>query len=623
MDKFAVGKSMKFVTTAILFLSLSWNSLTHGQSVQFQAKADEIVYVGERFNLIYTLNAEGTNFRGPDFKGLAVLSGPFTSTSSSVQVINGKVSRTVEYTFTYLLQAGQEGVYEIPPARISVDGTIYESNALKIQAIKGSAGQQGQQGSSQQGSGSSGTTSLKDDVFIRAIADKNNPMQGEQVIVTYKLYYRINISAPEFKKEPSFKGFWKNNLLEDRQNYVQYTEVYNGQKYNVAEIKKFALFPQKSGKIEIESGDAVCQGQVRAQSKKSSDPFFDNFFNDPFFNRYQNVEIPLTSNSLTIDVQPLPSTGRPVDFNGAVGDFTFESSIDKTELKANEAINLKFTVKGTGNIELIDKMNVGFPPDFEVYDPKINSNINATLTGVSGSKTFEYLIIPRTPGTFKINPVKFSFFDLKKKIYQTVTSPEFIIKVAKGDGNAANVTYSGVNQADIKYIGSDIRHIKTGMANFRFIGAYFFNSTTFYILMILPAVLFIVFIITLKKELKKRTNIALMRNRKATKVAQKRMKKAHTYLQENKKDAFYEEVSQALWGYLSDKFSIPMANLSMETVKDTLLAREVNEESISHFMDTLNHCEFARFAPGENGSDMQNIYNESVGIISKIESELK
>jgi hypothetical protein len=615
---------MKFVRSAILVFLFLRIPLIYSQEVQLRGTSEEIVYVGERFNLVYRLNAEGNNFRGPDIKNFMVLSGPQTSQSSSIQVINGKVSRSVEYTYTYLLSAGEEGVFEIPPAKVNVDGTIYESNALKIQVIKGSATQQNQPGSSSsQSSGTSGGGDFKDDVFIRAITNKSNPVQGEQIIVTYKLFYRINISAPEFKKEPSFKGFWKSNLIEDRQSYVQYTENYNGQKYNVAEIKKFALFPQKTGRIEIESANAVCQGQVRAQSKKSNDPFFDNFFNDPFFNRYQNVEIPLTSNSIAIDVQPLPSNNRPADFNGAVGDFNFESTIDKTELKANEAINLKFTVRGTGNIELVDKVNVSFPPDFEVYDPKINSNINANIAGVSGTKTFEYLIIPRTPGTFKINPVKFSHFDLKKNTYQTVFSPEYIIKVSKGDGTASNVTYSGVNQADIKYIGSDIRHIKTRSPNFKFTGAYFFGSTTFYFLMILPVLLFIAFIFLLKKELKKRTNIALMRNRKATKVAQKRMKKALVFLQENKKDEFYEEVSQALWGYLSDKFSIPLANLSMDTVKDTLLAREVKEDTISHFMDTLNHCEFARFAPGESGSDMQNIYNEAVVIISKIESELK
>lgn len=613
---------MKFVASAILFLILFQGNVLHAQGVQFKAKANDIVYVGERFNLVYTLNAEGNNFRGPDFKDFLVLSGPFTSTSSSVQVINGKVSRTVEYTYTYMLSAGQEGVFEISPAKVNVDGTIYESNSLKIQVIKGNSSQQ-QQGSSSRSQGSTGNVNLKDEVFIKAIADKTNPKQGEQVIITYKLYFNINISALEFKKEPSFKGFWKTDLLEDQQGYNQYSEVYNGRKYSVAEIKKYAIFPQRTGSLVIEPADVNAQGQIKAQQKSGNDPFFDNFFNDPFFNRMKNVEIPLESNAITLDVQPLPSSNRPVEFNGAVGSFSFESTIDKTELKANEAINLKFTISGAGNIELVDKLNVGFPPDFEVYDPKINSNINTTKIGVSGTKTFEYLIIPRTSGTFKINPVKFSYFDLKKNTYETILSPEYIIKVAKGDGSAANVTYSGVNQADVKYIGSDIRHIKTKNSGFKIIGTYFFNSTAFYALFIVPALLFVVFIFLLKKELKKRTNIALMRNRKATRVAQKRMKKAQAFLQENNRKAFYEEVSQALWGYLSDKFSIPLSNLSMDTVKDTLLAREVKEETISQFIETLNHCEFARFAPGDSGSDMKNIYDESVVIISKIEGDLK
>jgi hypothetical protein len=413
-------------------------------------------------------------------------------------------------------------------------------------------------------------------------------------------------------------------MNKDRQNYVQYTENYNGQQYNVAEIRKLALFPQKSGKIEIEAATAVCQGQVRDQSqKRNRDPFFDSFFNDPFFNRYKTVEIPLTANALTINVSPLPTSSQPADFNGAVGSFDFSSSIDKTSLKANEAINLKLTVKGKGNIELVDKLPIYFPPDFEVYDPKITSDIHVTDDGVSGFKTFEYLIIPRTQGTFTIKPVTFSFFDLKQGTYNSISSPEYTIRVAKGEGTAGNVTYSGVNQSEIKYIGSDIRHIKTRGLNLTPVGSYFFGSALFYVLLLAPVLLFILFIITMKKELKKRSNIALMKNRKATKVAQKRMKQAHVFLNENKKDKFFEEVSLALWGYLSDKFSIPLSNLSMETVRDALKGKEVSENAIGQFIETLEHCEFARFAPGENNSTMDSIYKEGVKIISQIENELK
>lgn len=611
----------------ISILSIFLFSVLHvfGQDVQFSGSAKNVVRIGERFNLIYSLDAEGNSFRGPEFKDFQVLTGPHTSQSSSVQIINGKVSRSVNYTYTYVLSAREEGIFEIPPAEVNVDGEIFTSNKVNVQVIKGTTSQPAQQGTTNNQKSTSGADdNYSDGVFIRVIASKRNPLQGEQIIVTYKLYYRINISAPEFNKEPSFKGFWKNDLNEDRKSYVQYTENYKGQQYNVAELKKYALFPQRSGQIIIEGADAVCQAQVKAQTQqKSRDPLFDNFFNDPFFNRYKTIEIPLSINPITINVSPLPTTNRPAEFNGAVGNFEFKSTIDKTELKANEAITLKFTVNGSGNIELIDKINVTFPPDFEVYDPKVSKNINATNNGVSGNKTFEYLIIPRTAGEFFINPVTFSFFDLISKTYKSITTPEYNINVSKGDGSVTNVTYSGINQADIKYIGSDIHYIKTNVPRFTTIGTYFFGSTTFYILLIAPVILFILFIILLKKELKKRSNIALMRNRKATKVAQKRMKKAQQFLKENKKNEFYIEVSQALWGYLSDKFSIPMSNLSMETVSDSLKKKEVKEETIAQFIETLNNCEFARFAPGGSASTMENIYNEAVNIISLIENELK
>jgi len=614
---------MRKFTFTILSIILFCATNLMAQDVSFQATSKNVVRTGERFNLIYTLNADGSNFRGPQFENFRILSGPNSSQSSSIQIINGKVTQSVEQTFTYMLSAGgEEGIFEIPSARVSVDGKTYQSNAVKIQVVKGST-QQGSQNQNNSGS-EAGIGDLKDDVFIRAIVNKRNPYQGEEIIVTYKLYFRINVSAPEFLKEPSFKGFWVSDLMRDRKNYLQYTETYKGQQYHVAELKKVALFPQRSGEITIEPVNLNIQAQIKAESqRKSRDPFFDNFFNDPFFNRYRTVEVPLNSNALKLNVKALPKTNKPATFSGAVGKFNFSSSIDKTELKANEALNLKFSVSGTGNVELVDKINVSFPPDFEVYDPKVSKNIKVSQNGVSGTKTFEYLIIPRTPGKFTIDKVNFSFFDLSSKQYKVISSPEYIIDVAKGEGTSADISYSGVNQADIKYIGTDIRFIHTLNPDLNIVGTYFFGSSIFYILLILPVVLFIAFTIIWKKELKKRSNIALMRNRKATKVAKKRMKQAQTFMKENKKDEFYVEVSQALWGYLSDKFSISMSNLSMDTVAETLKQKGVDENTQKQFIDTLNNCEFARFAPGENTSAMENIYSESVNIISKMESELK
>ncbi len=615
---------MQMLRTVILIITLLAGHLASAQEITFRASAKNVVRVGERFQLVYTVNGEGQNFRPPSIEGFDVLSGPSTSQSSSIQIINGSVSRSVEYSFTFILQArGEEGIFEIPASEVTVDGKTYTSNPVKVQVIQSGSNQQGQQ---QGGGGGEVTTAedLKDDVFVRAVINKASPVQGEQVVITYKLYFRINIASPEFKKEPSFKGFWVNDLLQNRQNLPQYQEVYGGQNYHVAELKKLALFPQRSGEFSIDPLEVNVQAQVRAKTQaRSRDPFFDSFFNDPFFNRYQNVEVPLKSNALTIRVKELPSANKPADFGGSVGSFDISSSIDRTELKTNEAINLKFTVSGTGNVELVDRLNVSFPPDFETYDPKVAKNMNYLASGVSGKKTFEYLLIPRAAGTFTIDPVSFTFFDLNKQQYITLRTTPYEIRVEKGDDSEAGFTYTGGNQADIRYLGSDIRHIRVGKPGFRLIGSFFFGSAIFYVLLAAPLFLFILFIMIWKNELKKRSNLALMRNRKATRVARKKMKKAESFLKENNKDAFYEEVSQALWGYLSDKFSIPLANLSIDTVNETLNARNVKEETIRKFTETLNNCEFARFAPGDSQATMENIYNEAVGLVSHMERELK
>ncbi len=595
----------------------------NGQGVTFKASAKNVVRIGERFNLTYTLNAEGSGFRGADIEGFVVVTGPHASRSSNMQIINGRVSQSVENTFTYILSAQKEGIFNIAPATVTVNGKKIQSNSVKVQVVKNTTQKQNVQGGN---SAASISESLKDEVFIKVVANKNKLMQGEQVIVTYKLYYKVNISsAPQFEKEPSFRGFWVKNLLKDRQNYVQYEESYKGQKYQVAEIKKIALFPQKSGKLTIEPATAVAQAQIKSQGqgRRSGDPFFDNFFNGSFSNRVKNVNVNLKTNRLTLNVKPLPTSNKPANYSGAVGDFRMNSVCDKTELKANEALNLKFTISGKGNVELANLPEINFPSDFEVYDPKISKNISISQNGVSGKKTFEYLIIPRNQGDFKIPPVKFSYYNLKKKKYETLSSPEYSIHVAKGDGSAANASFTGADHLDVKYLGKDIRHIKTQNPGLIPIGTYFYGSTLFYILIFAPLFLFILFIIIWKKELEKRSNLALMRNRKATKVAHKRLKKAHDFLKENKKNEFYIELSQAIWGYLSDKFSIPLANLSMDTVSESLAKKEVKEETIQQFIGTLNNCEFARFAPGESNSAMDNLYGEAMNVISKMENELK
>ena len=595
----------------------------NADEVRFTASAKNVVSVGERFNLIFKLTAEGKNFRGPSTNDFNILNGPYSSSSSSVQIINGRVSKMVEITYTYVLAAIKEGEFEIPAASVVVEGKTYKSNPVKIKVVKrqSSSGTRPSTGSNQQ---SKGGSNLKDQVFLKALANKTNPLQGEQIIVTFKIYTKVPISHIDINKMASFPGFWSKNMVDEKKQLRQYTEYINGEEFVVADVRKVALFPQKSGKLKIEPLEMQCVAQVRQKSQqKNRDPFFDSFFNDPFFNRYQNVGMNIKSNTLNINVKPLPVQNKPVSFTGAVGSFDFKSEINKNELSTNEAVNLKFTISGRGNIELIDLPAIQFPPDFEVYDPKISQNININDNGVSGWKSFEYLIIPRRSGEFKISPISFSYFDLQSRQYRSIPSKEFLLDIIKGKETGTPVTYSGINQEDIQYIGSDIRYISTDIPKFARINSYFFGSIWFFILLISPFVIFILIVIIWKKELKKRNNTALMRNRKATKIAHQRLKNAHQSLDADNNEIFYIELSKALWGYVSDKFSIPVASLSADTAEETLANENINKETIDRFLNTIKEIEFSRFAPGESSGARKNLYEMAVNAITKMERELK
>jgi hypothetical protein len=609
----------------LAFLGAGFMEL-HSQDIEFSAATKSNVQVGEQFRAVYTVNKQVDRFEGPDFEGFNVLSGPNQSTSQSYQFINGKVSQSYQITYTYYLQATKEGSFSIDPAKVLSEGKTFQSNTLTINVSQGAASQpqpQSKQGNQKQAQSSSGSPD-KNDIFIKATVDKSKPFQGEQVIIVYKIYTTVPISQINISKISSFPGFWSKSLLNDNDALKQSNEVINGKEYVVADLRKIALFAQRSGEIPIEPLELECMAQVKVENNRSRDPFFDSFFNDPFFNRnFQNVELKIESNPLTIDVRPLPADGKPVDFSGAVGSFTLSSELDKTELKTNEPLNLKITVTGKGNLELIDALPVSFPPDFETYDPKIINNISKNAGGLSGSRTFEYLLIPRNPGEFQIKPFGFSFFDPVKQAYMTLSTPRYDIKVIKGDDEPSGITYSGVSQKNIEFIGTDIRHIKTGFIGLQRINSYFLASSSFLMWMILPGLLFIAAIFFWSKNKKRSGNIALVRNRKANKVARKNLKMAGEYLGSRNTEAFFEEISRALWGYISNKFNIPLSDLSFETVNNRLADKQISEESIRQFTSVLENCEFARFAPGDKSEKMQGIYNDALEVISKIEQELK
>ncbi|MCX6276916.1 MAG: BatD family protein [Bacteroidetes bacterium] len=621
---------LKRLIVVLFVLFALYTSVGFSQDVQLTGQAKQVVSPGETFTLVYTLNSQGSGFQGPRIQSFDLLSGPNTSTSSSIRSVNGRTTMTITYSFTYLLQANREGTFDIPAATVTANGKQVTSNIVTVKVAKGVAasGTPGQSGGQNRSAAprSGAESGNINDVYVKAFASNSNPIQGEGIVVTYKVFTKVPIAQINISKLSSFSGFWSQNLMKENDKLPQTTQIIDGEQYVVADIRKIALFPLKSGSLVIDPLELSCVAQVRRQTKtKTGDPFFDDFFNDSFFNSgVANVEKTLKSNPVTINVRPLPNQSKPVDFSGAVGSFTFTSEIDKTRLKTNEAVTLKCTISGRGNIQLIDKMNVIFPPDFESYDPKVTSNIQTTASGISGNQIFEYLLIPRKPGKFTIKPILFSYYDLDKKRYETLTSPEFNLDVEKGSGEAGSIqSYSGANKEDIKYIGSDIRHIKEGVFELKPVGSKFFGSFLFWLLLIIPVFCFIGFVVLWRKMAARRSDTVLMKNLRATKTARKRLHSAEQFQKTGQQDDFYIAISQAIWGYLSDKFGIAVSELSIDSVHEALRQKSVEESLINQFIETLNNTEFARFAPGEKTVNMERIYNEALEVISSMERGLR
>ena len=591
------------------------------------------VMVGERFQGVFEANAEGKNFQAPSFEGFTVVGGPFTSSSSSFSMVNGSMSHTVRCTYTFALQAYQEGTFHVGSATLTVKGKKVSSEPFDIKVIPddGShAAPSGGGSSSGQGQSQQNTSDPQvsgKDLFIRVIPSKKTAYVGEQVVLTYKLYTKVPVSSLSVERMPSYAGFWTKDITDNNGGSLrQTTEYINGIEYTAAEIQKIVVVPQRSGTLPIDPMIIECIAQIRTESnrQRSMDPF-EAFFNDPFFNRnIANVRKELTSQTLNLEVKSLPENGKPASFAGAVGNFNFKSEIDKTELSTNEAFTLTLTVSGTGNVELLQMPTPVFPPDFEVYDPKITMNVNNNANGLSGTKKAEYLVIPRRAGSFTVPAVEFSYFDPSKGAYQTLSSQPYEIKVEKGKGGdegSSGGIYAS-NQEGIKYLGSDIRHIMTGNAHLKPMHTVFFGSAAYFVVLLVLLVLFVILLFVLKKREQLSQDTAANRNRKADKVARGRLKSAAQFLKAKDQDKFYVEMSQALWGYIADKLGIERSKLSMDTVNETMKAKNVPDELTQQFIDTLNSCEFARFAPGSAEAKMDDLYQRGIDVISKAEKVL-
>ena len=612
---------MKRLLHILILVAISVSAFA--DEVSLRVSAPSTVEVGGKFRVQFTVNTQNvSHFSAPDFKGFEVIYGPATSSQSSFQMINGRTSQSSSIIYTYVLLAGNSGTFTIGSASVQVDGKTVKSKPVQVRVLSGGAGGAG--GSSNGGgnygggqsssapSASSSNISAKD-LFMTATASRTSVHEQEAILLTYKIYTLVDLTQLDGKL-PTLDGFQIQEIPLPRTKEFS-IEQYNGRNYRTVTWSQYLLFPQKSGKLTIPS--ITYEGVVITRNR-NLDPI-EAFFNGQ--SGYSEVKRKITTPTLTINVSPLPN--KPEGFSGAVGKFSVSSSISTKEVDANEAVTLKISVQGSGNMKLISTPEVQFPKDFETYDAKVNDNFQLTRSGLSGSKDFEYLFVPRHPGTYEIPASEFIYFDTESRSYKTIKTEAYTLKVNKGKGGAGQSVsnYSG-QQQDVQQLNQDIRFIKKGDVDLHQPGDTFFGTWKCWAAYILPFLLFVIAMVLGRKQMKANANVAHLRGKKANKVALKRMKTAKKLLDAHDTGKFYDEVLRALWGYVGDKFNMSQESLNKENIEQSLTSRQVPDEQIQQFMKVLNDCEFARYAPGDVNENMENVYNSAISAISKMEDNL-
>jgi hypothetical protein len=594
----------------------------HAQKLAAQVSKNK-VYTGEVFQVSFSANGNISEFRPPALKDFDVYSGPNQSTS--VQIINGNMSQTISYS--YMIAAKKEGKYAIGAASATVNGNKVESNPITIEVIKGAPPQQNQNhndpfadffgndpNAQQQQQQQQAKPSVdENDLFVRTYVSKKQAYLGEQIVVTHKVYSRLNLRNIQNLKMPGFDGFWSKD--EKKTQFTSEVENMDGVNYVVVELSKVYLFPQRTGKLSIDPIELECI--VRKQVKKNPS-IFDQFFGSAF----QDVALKVKSKPVTVEVNSLPEKSKPAGFTGAVGKFNFSTQLSHDRVKANEAITLKLTISGTGNVNLAEGPKITFPDGFETYEPKLSESIS-TAGGVSGSKTYEYLVVPRREGVYTLQDISFSYFDLDKKQYVTIPSPELKITVDKGDAGSSTGASVYAPKNEVAAQENDIRYIKTGDLQLEASGTEFFGSGRHYFLLVLPVLLFFIFLFSRSIYLKSQSNVVAVNERRAARLARKQLNQAEKLMKQNKRDAFYAEVLTALNNYASYKMNIPVADLSKDTIYNHLVEKQVSPDTIQKFMNALQDCEYARYAPASVEQDLNLVYNNTVELITKVEDESK
>ncbi len=609
---------MRYLRKVLSVLFLIVGNIALAQNT-FIVDAPRVVGQDEAFKVVFSADGEITDFSRPEFTGLEVLAGPSPSRMMSTQIINGKRSESVEMSYTYIVKPMAEGVAKISSTSATIGGKVYTTGEVSIEVVRGA---QANGGNQQQQGAVTGTAQTKQpsseisskDVFLDLSFSKTKVVKGEPVIATLKLYTKVPIAGFEDIKFPVFDGFWSQET-ETPQNINFVRENIDNQIYNAAVLRKYILLPQQTGDLTIQPAEMICHVQVMTSPRGRS--IFDDFFDQG----YQIVKKRVNSGSAKIKVSPLPA-GAPASFGQGVGDFTLKVALSRDSVKAHEAGSVIVTVQGTGNLNLIETPKLELPADFELYDVKTTNNYSYGSNGISGSKSFEYPFIPRSEGVFEVPPVEYSYYDIKKGKYVTLKSLPLEIKVAKGESSSSGGFVQGITKQSVASLGEDIRYIVQGAPGLSKKGSFFVGSVMFFVVLAILCVVYCALYIVLKKRAKLRGDVVRTRNKKANKVAGMRLKVAKSYMEQNLRSPFYEEVHKALLGYISDKLAIQFADMQRDTIKETLQLKGVSEANINAFMQILEDCEIARYSYGGDQGEISQQYNKAVEVISALENEL-
>jgi len=579
------------------------------QDIKILVDVPPVVTVGEQFKITWTVNSRSGEFIAPDFGDFYKLMGPSTSFSQSTQIVNGRVTSEIQNSYSYYLQATREGTYTIGSARYVDKRTEYKSEPATVQVIneEEAVRQQQQEAAVEQ----DGSQVSRDDLFVRMIANRKSVYIGEHIVATLKIYSRVDLSGIQEIKYPDFNGFLKEDIETPPLRSLE-SENVGSQIYGAGVLQRFLIYPQKSGTLEIEPSTLTVLLQQRANN---NDPFFGNFFSS-----FNTVPKMIATLPVKIEVKPLPPN-RPSSFNGIVGSISLESVINKDSLQVNEALTYSIKISGTGNLMLANPPELNLTSDIEIYEPKSVSNTRSSLSGTSGSRTFEYVLIPRHSGKFKIPPVEISYFDPNAESYKTLRTSEhtFSASGVAGSGEGTEV-FGSISREDIRYLGKDIRYIKSKKPGLRITGNSLVARSSF--IMIYPAamILFIVIIFLRREHVKRNSDLTKVKNRRAGKLASDRLKKASVFMKNNEGEKFYSEVLKALWGYLSDKLGIPVSELTREASVEALKKANIHPEIVQALSDIIETCEFSQYAPAGGQTAIQEAFTRARTIIREIEN---